>query len=146
MGCDHLVCKRCQIGYNLERGSAFFVRNFIRDHWHARKGVPSSGTYFPISHKELPTHLVVRHRMMEGFISIREPVCCHYKIYNGDTCMHSLCIEREIQNRGKWYTRFVKVKWYLSTILAALKGETLQEWEEQHPYRLSRKKHDWMVT
>jgi hypothetical protein len=108
MGCDHLVCKKCCVGYDLERGTVFWVWDFIAEHWHKKQERPLKHSYFTVKFKDLPKHFTIKHRMPTGYISVREPSKCFRKIWLSFGCYHKDCLLKYInwiekqKKIGKW--------------------------------------------
>jgi hypothetical protein len=108
MGCDHLICKKCKIGFDLEGGSVFWVGMFLQYHWHTTPKL--RGSYFEVSFADFPNHLVVRHRIPVGYISVRisSMYCKEGNNWVSGQCFHREHILRDIRQinqqkkLGKW--------------------------------------------
>ena len=71
MGCDHLVCKKCNVAFNMEQGDAFWVFDFLKKHWHKRARF--KGYFFAKKFSEFPEHLIIMHNIPKKVKSMTDP-------------------------------------------------------------------------
>ena len=107
MGCDHLICKKCKVGFDLESGTVFWVSAFLQDHWHKKQKL--RGSYFEMQFSDFPKHLRIAHHIPAGYISVGKPsVFCKRKKVIGGLCFHRECLLYYIgwikkkKKSGKW--------------------------------------------
>jgi len=148
MGCDHLLCERCKIGFDLEGGDAGWVAKFITTHWHSKKKIPSNSSWFPANHNEFPYHLIVKHRVPHGYISVREPVLSHKDENNTRLTFEREEVEKHIKAWNTYWTWWRKFLYYFESLWSAINGEYFEYLFEDEPYIVDKdnKKHISIVA
>lgn len=148
MGCDHLLCMKCRIGYDLEGGDVFWIGKFIQEHWHSKKKIPSQSAWFPANHSEFPYHLIVRHRVPHGFVSVKEPVHSSKDEDNSRFTFDREEVEIHIKQWKGYWTWWRKVLYYLESLWSAIKGEYYTTLFDNEPFIVDKnnKDHSWMVA
>ena len=141
IGCDHLVCEKCKVAFDLENGTAFCVGEFVSDHWHIKEGQPS-GAYFQKRFKEFPKHLRIRHRIPHGYISARQP-SYGWKYEQSFKRKDLLFKVRLNEAYWVWWRKLFQ---YLRSLWGAVKGEYYKSFSEEDPFIVDKDnpEHDWM--
>jgi len=119
------------MAFDLENGAVFWVWYFIKCHWHKKEGKPEHH-YFNVKFEELPKHLIIRHRVPAGYISVRQEEFCFRPKKGSSQCFHKECILKYI----KWINQQKKFgKW-------KKKGYP----EDPFILRKNNPEHDWMIA
>jgi len=147
MGEDHILCNKCKVGFSLERGEAFWVGSFIKEHWHSqKKKLPSESSWFPANHKEFPRHLEIRHRIPDGYLSVCSPVFAMADEENSRQTFNYDDIIYHIKTWTKYWTWWKRFSYYLSSVWGAIKGEYYEYLLDDEPFIVDKDKHHSMVA
>ena len=142
IGCDHLVCEKCKVAFDIKNGPAFWIDKFLENHWHKKDRRPSGVSYFQKSFREFPKHLKVRHRIPHGYISTRRPAygCI------GDHSFKKKDLLFEVRLSEAYWVWWRKLPLYLRSLWGAIKGENYKSFFKEDPFIVDKDdpEHDWM--
>lgn len=146
MGCLHILCRKCKVGFDLENGMASMTSLFIRQHWHSKKKIPFGEGSLPLNLRNLPYYMELRKRIPDGYISVRVPVFSETEDYSLSFKREDL--EEHIRLGNEFWTLWKKAKYYLGSIFGAIKGEYYKLLLSDEPFVVDKdnEEHNWIIS